>query len=228
MDQIALILVDEIHSIGETRGGCLEGLITNSQMMRLKKTCITEKESPASCLRILALSATVTNIEDLAQWLHAKAFVYGNEARAVPLEILVNSYIQKSSDYLFDNSLSYKIYDLISALSLGRPTIVFCSSRKGCFTAANILLEEIKRKGNIIPSDSFQRENLMRASVNIQEKNLKKIILHGIGIHSAALCYRDREIIVNLFRSNSIRVLYCTTTLAQGVNLPAHLVVIKG
>lgn len=47
-------------------------------------------------------------------------------------------------------------------------------------------------------------------------------------MHTAGLSYRDRDVIVRLFTNGDVRVLCSTTTLAQGVNLPAHLVIVKG
>ena len=44
---------------------------------------------------------------------------------------------------------------------------------------------------------------------------------------SPGLASGDRNLIENLFRSSYLRVLVSTTTLALGVNLPAHLVIIK-
>jgi len=38
----------------------------------------------------------------------------------------------------------------------------------------------------------------------------------------------DRSLVEKLFSQGLIRVLCCTATLAWGVNLPAHAVVIKG
>ncbi len=50
----------------------------------------------------------------------------------------------------------------------------------------------------------------------------------GIGMHHAGLDASDRDIAEDLFARCKIQVLVCTSTLAWGVNLPAHLVVIKG
>ncbi len=49
----------------------------------------------------------------------------------------------------------------------------------------------------------------------------------GIGVHTAALSFQDRAHIEHLFIEQDLKILCATTTLAQGVNLPAHLVIIK-
>jgi activating signal cointegrator complex subunit 3 len=49
-----------------------------------------------------------------------------------------------------------------------------------------------------------------------------------MGIHHAGMLRGDRKLSENMFAEGAIKVLCCTATLAWGVNLPAHTVVIKG
>lgn len=49
-----------------------------------------------------------------------------------------------------------------------------------------------------------------------------------MGIHHAGMLRNDRTLTEQLFERGLIRVLCCTATLAWGVNLPAHTVIIKG
>jgi activating signal cointegrator complex subunit 3 len=62
----------------------------------------------------------------------------------------------------------------------------------------------------------------------IKEQNLRHTIQYGIGIHHAGLTLGDKKLVEDLFAQNKIQVLVATATLAWGVNLPAHLVIIKG
>ncbi|KAI0228838.1 Activating signal cointegrator 1 complex subunit 3 [Lamellibrachia satsuma] len=71
----------------------------------------------------------------------------------------------------------------------------------------------------------LQMENLI---VGIRETNLKLTLAFGIGLHHAGLHERDRKTVEELFVNQKIQVLIATSTLAWGVNFPAHLVVIKG
>jgi hypothetical protein len=43
---------------------------------------------------------------------------------------------KSGKDFLFDNSLNYRITDIIRSYSENRPTLIFCSTRKSCFGAA--------------------------------------------------------------------------------------------
>ena len=47
-------------------------------------------------------------------------------------------------------------------------------------------------------------------------------------MHHAGLVESDRKVVEDLFYNLSIQVLIATSTLAWGVNFPAHLVIIKG
>lgn len=62
----------------------------------------------------------------------------------------------------------------------------------------------------------------------VQSQELKHTLPFGIGLHHAGLAERDRSLCESLFAARKIQVLVCTSTLAWGVNLPAHLVILKG
>jgi len=57
---------------------------------------------------------------------------------------------------------------------------------------------------------------------------LKDLLPYGLGIHHAGLSRKDRLLVEQLFASGELQVLVSTATLAWGVNLPAHTVIIKG
>ena len=57
---------------------------------------------------------------------------------------------------------------------------------------------------------------------------LSLLVTFGIGLHHAGLSSNDRDIVETMFLKGEIRVLVATATLAWGVNLPAHLVIVKG
>ena len=61
----------------------------------------------------------------------------------------------------------------------------------------------------------------------IRDQALRHTLAFGVGIHHAGLAEHDRTIVERLFVEQKIMVLVCTSTLAWGVNFPAHLVVVK-
>ena len=62
----------------------------------------------------------------------------------------------------------------------------------------------------------------------IKNDDLKQLLPAGFAIHHAGLCRSDRTAVEELFGRGLIQVLVSTMTLAWGVNLPAHGVIIKG
>lgn len=70
--------------------------------------------------------------------------------------------------------------------------------------------------------------NQVELPVQLEDKHLQELIYkYNLAYHHAGLSSNDREIVETLFKQNRIRVLCSTSTLAIGVNLPAHLVIIK-
>ena len=51
--------------------------------------------------------------------------------------------------------------------------------------------------------------------------------MDGFSIHHAGMLRQDRNLVERYFAAGHIKVLCCTATLAWGVNLPAHAVIIK-
>lgn len=221
MKNILLFLIDEVHMVGDTeRGSIIEAVIS-----RMK--CI--KEVTNSSLRFIAVSATIPNPEDFASWLSSSSgdsicFNLDESYRPVPLQKVVISYndCNPSSAYKFDLNLNYKLHGIIQQYSSKLPTIVFCSTRKGTVQAASTLQGQ---KRFVFNEDERQ---FIRDSVgNIVDCKLRELLTSGIGYHHAGLSSADRNIVEDLFKSGYLPVICATSTLAMGVNMPAHLVIVK-
>ncbi|KAK7886358.1 hypothetical protein WMY93_025979 [Mugilogobius chulae] len=61
----------------------------------------------------------------------------------------------------------------------------------------------------------------------LQEQQMKEMFPEGFGIHHAGMLRSDRSLMESMFSKGYLKVLVCTATLAWGVNLPAHAVIIK-
>ena len=59
-------------------------------------------------------------------------------------------------------------------------------------------------------------------------RDTEELAPFGIGIHHAGLTKEERNLVEDLFAQGHLKVLVSTATLAWGVNLPAHTVIIKG
>ncbi|CAI7794743.1 unnamed protein product [Closterium sp. NIES-54] len=69
-----------------------------------------------------------------------------------------------------------------------------------------------------------QQKDVMRS----RNREMGELFQAGFGIHHAGMLRPDRSLTEKLFSMGLVKVLVCTATLAWGVNLPAHTVIIKG
>ena len=60
-----------------------------------------------------------------------------------------------------------------------------------------------------------------------RNKQMKELFVDGFSIHHAGMLRQDRNLVERYFAAGHVKVLVCTATLAWGVNLPAHAVIIK-
>ncbi|CAM6091547.1 unnamed protein product [Calypogeia fissa] len=226
---IALVLIDEVHLLNDSRGACLEAVVS-----RIKMLCQSPelKSSPIGRIRFVAVSATIPNIEDLAEWLRVpKRGIkrFGEEMRPVQLVTKVYGYGAAKNDYLFEKRLQNFLFDVIVQHSGGKPTLVFCCTRKGTQDASLILAETVSKPGarNPFIKSQEQFDRLQLAAKRAVDKHIQTCILRGVAYHNGGLGPADRALVEGLFLQCDLQVLCTTSTLAQGVNLPAHLVVIK-
>lgn len=226
---IALLLIDEVHLLNDPRGAALEAIVSRIKMLARNSEM---KSSPLACVRFLAASATIPNIEDLGEWLEVaiqgiKRF--GEEMRPVKLTTRVFGYAAAKNDFLFEKRLQNYIFDILMQYSRGQSALVFCSTRKGAQEAAQRLSQVAMTYGQSNPfiKSKEQLERLREASLSFSDKQMQSYVLYGVGYHNGGLCLKDRNLIEGLFLNGDVQILCTTNTLAHGINLPAHTVVIK-
>ncbi|ESQ32691.1 hypothetical protein EUTSA_v10003551mg [Eutrema salsugineum] len=226
---IALVLIDEVHLLNDPRGAALEAIVSRIKILSSNHEL---SSSPLASVRLLAVSATIPNIEDLAEWLKvptAGIKRFGEEMRPVKLTTKVFGYAAAKNDFLFEKRLQNYIYEILMQFSKGKSALVFCSTRKGAQEAAQKLAQTAMTYGYSNPfiKSREQLERLREASPMCSDKQMQSYILQGVGYHNGGLCQKDRSLVEGLFLSGDIQVLCTTNTLAHGINLPAHTVVIK-
>lgn len=82
--------------------------------------------------------------------------------------------------------------------------------------------------GLLVKRDSRSESVLASESENLGNKELADLVRLGIGVHHAGMSRVERQTMEDLFHDRHLSLLVSTATLAWGVNLPAHTVIIKG
>jgi replicative superfamily II helicase len=219
---VSLVIIDEIHLLGADRGPILEVIVSRMNYIG------SQTGRP---IRIVGLSTALANARDLADWLGIDKnglFNFRHSVRPVPLEIYIDGF--PGRHYCPRMALMNKpTFTAIKTHSPTQPVIVFVSSRRQTrLTAKDLMaycaMEDNPRQFLHMPEEELQ----MLLNTQVEDANLRLSLGFGIGLHHAGLREEDRKLSEELFVNGKIQILIATSTLAWGVNFPAHLVVIKG
>ncbi|XP_055115755.2 activating signal cointegrator 1 complex subunit 3 isoform X2 [Symphalangus syndactylus] len=221
VQQVTILIIDEIHLLGEERGPVLEVIVSRTNFIS------SHTEKP---VRIVGLSTALANARDLADWLNIKQmglFNFRPSVRPVPLEVHIQGFPGQHYCPRMA-SMNKPAFQAIRSHSPAKPVLIFVSSRRQTrLTALELIAflateEDPKQWLNM---DEREMENII---ATVRDSNLKLTLAFGIGMHHAGLHERDRKTVEELFVNCKVQVLIATSTLAWGVNFPAHLVIIKG
>jgi ATP-dependent DNA helicase HFM1/MER3 len=218
MRLVKVFLIDEVHILKEDRGAVLEAVVS-----RMK--------SIGTDVRFVALSATIPNFYDIATWLgknssepHISApnETFGEDFRPVKLQKHVCGYNFSSNDFGFEKYLDAKLPEVIKKYSEGKPIMIFCATRKSCVTTAKLIADWYTSR-----PERDRKWKVPAHQLLVLNKDLRETIVSGVAFHHAGLESADRAQVEKGFLGHDLNVICCTSTLAVGVNLPCHLVIIK-
>ncbi|XP_071491238.1 activating signal cointegrator 1 complex subunit 3-like [Diadema antillarum] len=218
---VSLLVIDEIHLLGDERGPVLEVIVSRTNFISHH----TERK-----VRVVGLSTALANARDLADWLGIKEvglFNFRPSVRPVPLEVHISGFPGKHYCPRMA-TMNKPTYQAIKVHSPTKPTLIFVSSRRQTRLTALDLIAFLAADDNPkqwLHMEERQMDNIIEST---KDSNLRLTLSFGIGMHHAGLHERDRKTVEELFCNQKIQVLIATSTLAWGVNFPAHLVVIKG
>ena len=219
---VRLIVIDEIHLLGEDRGPVLEVIVSRTNFI---------SSHTSRKLRIIGLSTALANAKDLADWLGIRRtsglFNFRPSVRPVPLEVHISGHTGKHYCPRMA-TMNKPAYQCIQQYSPEKPTLIFVSSRRQTRLTALDLIAFLAAENNPKMWLKMDETEMERISETIKDQNLRLTLAFGIGMHHAGLIERDRQTVEELFVNQKIQVLIATATVAWGVNFPAHLVVIKG
>ena len=219
--QVSLVIIDEIHLLGGDRGPILEIIVSRTNYIA------AQSKSP---VRLVGMSTACANATDLGNWLGVKDGLYNfrHSVRPVPLEIYIDGFPEQRGFCPLMQSMNRPTYLAIKNHSPDKPVIVFVASRRQTRLTAKDLINLCGMEDNPRSFLFMSEEDLQLNLTRVKDESLRESLNFGIGLHHAGLVESDRQLAEELFANNKIQVLVATSTLAWGVNLPAHLVVVKG
>jgi helicase len=221
---VGCFVFDEVHMIGDiSRGPTMELLIT--------------KLKHGTNAQTIALSATIGNAKELADWMGAE--LVESDFRPVKLDKGIISegvfhYYEGKKELkqeLFGTSDIPEIRVVEDTLSRKKQALIFYSTRRSAeFGAAKIA----KYVHNLLSEE--EKTDLIELGKKIssvldkpteQCVKLGSLVEKGIAFHHAGLMSQQKTAVENAFKENRIKVICSTTTLGYGINMPAHTVLVR-
>ena len=222
ISDVGLFVADEVHLIGEReRGPTLEMMLTKIRKMYSQS-------------QILALSATVSNSADIADWLGCKLI----ESNWRPTKLVEGVYEYGTIHMNDGRELKIKTSSGISSAAIdiaidsvnnGGQALIFAETRKRASSLATKAATGVYKqldKDSRMAAAEISSQILIKGDDTELTRILAKLVSKGVAFHHAGLGPSSREIVESAFKAGIIRLLIATPTLAAGVNLPARRVVL--
>ena len=207
-DVISVAVLDEVHLINDPgRGPTLEILTARLRQVNPR-------------MQIIALSATIRNSEEIAEWLEAE--LIKSDWRPVPLKKGVYHNERIKFDDGGKRRVGVKGVDALAALTLdtveeGGQALVFVNTRRSAQAAADLIAKHIRRL-----LTGKERENILEVAKRVESalgestrtcRLLAECVRKGVAFHHAGLHHTQRKAVEDAFRQNLIKVICATPTL---------------
>lgn len=205
------LIIDEFHMIGEfNRGPTLEAAITRAKIINPN-------------MRIIALSATLRNIEEIEGWLDGKCVEH--YYRPVPL----NKEVLDAEMFNTKNKNDVIVKVIEKAMKDNSQALAFVSTRRFTESLATYVAKKINKK--LSKEQKIKFKEVSEKILEVPEKKgsqptttcikLAESIEKGVAFHHAGLFNEQKEIIEDEFRNGNILMITATPSLMYGVNLPS-------
>jgi helicase len=220
MNQLSLLIADEVHLLNDAdRGPTLEVVL--ARLMQVNPE-----------VQLLALSATIRNVEEVAEWLQAR--FTATDWRPVRLKegvFLHNRVMFKdgSLERITEKFKNPAVNLALHTIKAGGQALLFCSTRKNAVSLAKKVASAVE--ASLAKSTKRSLKQLAIQISSAGEKTrisemLARLVKCGVAFHHAGLGSSHRRVLEKEFKNRKIKILTATPTLAFGVNLPARTVVI--
>ncbi|KAK7131260.1 hypothetical protein R3I94_016408 [Phoxinus phoxinus] len=234
LDNIGLVVVDELHMLGDgSRGAILE--MTLSKILYMSKST-----------QIIGMSATLGNVGDLQTFLNAEN--YANDFRPVELKeyVKVKDSIyevdpKEETCFSFSRLLDFKyssgmqkmdpdhIIALATEVIPQLSCLIFCATKKNCENLAGMICKYLNKE--FLKHKQAEKATLLGELKSSGNGSLcpvlKKTVPFGLAYHHSGLTSDERKLVEEAYSSGVLCLLTCTSTLAAGINLPARRVILR-
>ena len=209
---VKLMIFDEIHLLHDDRGPVLEALVART---------IRTMESSQDEVRLLGLSATLPNYQDVSTFLRVRPktglFFFDNSFRPVPLEQQYVGITEKKAikRYQIMNEI---VYEKVMEHAGKNQILVFVHSRKETGKTARSIRDLCLEKdslGSFLREGSASTEVLRNEAEQVKNQELKDLLPYGFAIHHAGMSRVDRALVEDLFADRHIQLLVSTATLGM-------------
>uniref|UniRef100_A0A914KRM4 Activating signal cointegrator 1 complex subunit 3 n=1 Tax=Meloidogyne incognita TaxID=6306 RepID=A0A914KRM4_MELIC len=196
------------------------------------KTLARRRELAKLPIRIIGLSTALANAGDVADWIgvpDSALFNFRPSVRPVPIQVHIQGF--PGQHYCPRMGLMNKpAFQYIKQFSPSKPVLIFVASRRQTRLTSMALLSLLQREPDSkqhqwLKMEQLELETLLK---DVRDDNLALTLNYGIGMHHAGLQHSERALVERLFVERKIQILVATATLAWGINVPAHLVIVKG
>lgn len=222
LQNVGLFITDEFHLLSDPeRGPTLEMLLTK----------IRKRYSEA---QILALSATVANSSELAEWLDCDLVVSSWRPTKLVEGIFEDGISTMNDGTRFTVKVSTKaaasIDVAIDCVVKGGQSLIFAETRRRCVSlavrASDIVRQTLTKKEAIMAGE-VSSKLLKKGDDTDLTMELAKVLSKGVAFHHAGLSHQCREVVETAYTKGIIKLIVATPTLASGVNLPARRVILS-
>ena len=217
--ELGVVVVDEVHLLGEeSRGPTLEMVISRIRAVNDE-------------VQFVALSATIKNSSELAEWLSAE-HIY-SEFRPVPLKLGV----------FYDTRIIYEdgttedmerdsivVGNIVKRrIEEGGQLLIFVNRRKSAESLATKLQRRVLSLLSPEEKDALEElaKKIDEEEYTVYSEKISKMLRHGVAFHHAGLSNPQRRLVEDGFKRRLIKVIVATPTLAAGINLPSRTVIVR-
>ena len=186
---VRLLIIDEIHLLHDGRGPVLESIVART---------VRQVETTQEMVRLVGLSATLPNFEDVAAFLRINPskglFVFDNSFRPCPLQQQFIGVTVKKPLQRFQ-VMNEICYEKVLENAGKSQTIIFVHSRKETAKTAKAMRDtalESDQLAKFLKEDSASREILISEAEQCRSADLRDLLPYGFAIHHAGIQYDGR------------------------------------